>query len=49
MIANSNISKVDNNIFIHKQTLGNTTKYFTNELKELEILLINCENKIDSL
>ena len=48
-IANSNISKVDNSIFIHKQTLGNTTKYFTNELKELEILLINCENKIDSL
>ena len=41
--------KLDKKVFIKKQVLGNTIRFFTSELKELENLLIKCNNKIKTV
>ena len=48
-VTSTNANKMDKDFFIHKQTLGNSVRYFTDELKELENTLLNCVNKITNL
>ena len=48
-VTSINANKMDEDFFIHKQTLGNSVRYFTDELKELENILLNCIDKISSL
>lgn len=48
-VTNMNAGKLEDASFIHKQTLGNYVRYFTNELKELEDILLNCDNRIASV
>ncbi len=48
-VTSLNASKLDDDFFIHKQTLGNSVRYFTPELKDLESVLLNCDNKISNL
>ena len=48
-VTSMNASKMDKDFFIHKQTLGNSVRYFTNELKELESAILNCADKIASI
>ena len=48
-VTSLNASKLDGDFFIHKQTLGNSVRYFTPELKDLESVLLNCDNKISNL
>ena len=48
-VTSINANKMDKDFFIHKQTLGNSVRYFTDELKELENALLNCVDKISNL
>ncbi|WPX97289.1 DNA mismatch repair protein MutS [Candidatus Bandiella euplotis] len=48
-VTSMNASKMEQDFFVHKQTLGNVVRYFTDELKHLEDVLLNCDNKIESL
>ena len=48
-VTNLNANKLNDKIFIHKQTLGNSVRFFTTELKDLENILLNCDNKISNL
>jgi len=45
-VTSSNVHKIDQNIFSHKQSLGNTARFFTVELKELENSLLQSSSKI---
>ncbi|MFQ3307602.1 MAG: DNA mismatch repair protein MutS [Candidatus Midichloriaceae bacterium] len=45
-ISATNAKKLQNDNFIHKQTLGNSVRFYTNELKDLENTLLNCDDKI---
>jgi len=48
-VTSLNADKLDGAFFIHKQTLGNYVRYFTTELKDLQNVLLNCDNKISNL
>ena len=48
-VTSMNATKMDKDFFIHKQTLGNSVRYFTDELKDLENILLNCVDKIENL
>ena len=48
-VTNLNSSKLDEKLFIHKQTLGNSVRFFTDELKNLENIILNCDTKIINL
>lgn len=48
-ITPSNTTKMQNEIFRHRQTLGNSVRYTTVELQELEADLLSCDNKISEL
>ena len=48
-ITKLNAEKLDNNKFIHKQTLGNTIRYITKELKNLDSILVNCNIQINEI
>ena len=42
-------SRVNDEIFIHKQTLGSSIRYITNELKELEFEIVNVDERINQI
>ncbi len=48
-VTSLNSSKLDEKLFIHKQTLGNSVRFFTDELKNLENIILNCDTKITNL
>ena len=48
-VTSINASKMEKDFFIHKQTLGNSVRYFTEELKELENNLLNYVDKITNI
>lgn len=45
-VTQSNVSKIDLEIFKHRQTLGSSSRYITTELAELEIELNECDKNI---
>ncbi len=48
-VTQANASKLKNSIFIHKQSLGNSIRYITNELKELENSIFMNTEKISAV
>ena len=48
-VSPNNSKKIDDDIFIHRQSLGSSIRYTTNELKQLESDLITCDERITSL
>ena len=47
-VTKSNLELVLNN-YIRKQTLANCERYITEELKDYESLILNCEQKLQNL
>ncbi len=47
-VTKSNLELVPNN-YIRKQTLANCERYITEELKDYESLILNCEQKLQNL
>lgn len=45
-VTPQHLTKMQSTIFQHKQTLASAVRYITDELKELEINLINCRDAI---
>ncbi len=45
-VTKSNLSQVPNERYIRKQTLANAERYFTEELKEKETLILDAEEKM---
>ncbi len=48
-ITPSNSKKVPEDLFIHRQTLGNSIRYTTEELKQLESDITLCEERLSGL
>lgn len=48
-VTPAQISKINQDIFIHKQTLGSAVRYTTKELKQLETELLTCDDRIAQL
>lgn len=48
-VSSANSNKLKSDIFIHKQSLGNSIRYFTDELKNLENLILNNTDKVNAV